>query len=960
MLKKSLLSLAITASVAGLSGCNISSVTDNDKATPEAQVAQDAVEAQVDTNIVSPNFSAFTSDFPLGHDFYFADQASTSSLATTLKDGTAHSGAEGSNSENAVTNAIDDLDGGISTLAPLDITMSGTIDPSTVIAGSTVHLVRLPNASHVSSGELILPGTLTAADVDALNLGTLGPFFVTTKADGTEANDIPFAQAAAINFAEGLVLPESVAALNLYGMNDGIPGNGDGILAMQPAASNDGDDTNDDYEVSVISIDGGTDNVIRISPKTPLAAKSKYIVVITGGIMTPEKVVNGETIAAMAIQASTNYTYITGTEPAFSGAVTGLRLSVDGWEQMAEGILGAAALADGIALTMAYTTVDPETVLKSMAYPGYFDPLLAGVTSPILDLNGDGTPETTPYEHPRSRSTALITDAGGEGVNQIPAASLNAALSPKVLVSQAGIELPQYTATLATSSTGQWEYNDLVAAVVASTGSTVPTDINGDKNVTYRFPFAQEQRKAVVPMLLIEPTTTAKATAIAALDGIEGTTAAVYDSGCVKPANGWETIIVQHGITVDRAAALATASTLVASTCHAVVAMDLPHHGIAPVSSDRNGVAIDNSRLGIAIDNTNANPALTPFAYAVDNIVAADATSLLANLAERHEGLTANALLQPVPMTYGAVGDADSPASGTSGDFFIRLDVFQRTRDNMRQAVMDLLNLNATIASIDVDGDTVADLDAANVHFVGHSLGAIVGTTFVAVNNDATVLAGNTNLNKIQTAVLATPGGALPKLLESSVSFSTSLLPSLAASGLTQGSSSLEAFYATFQATIDTADPANFIQSLAAGNGSATPSMMIEMVGGTAFGADIATTDTSLSDDLLDVGAYLADLVVPNNAIGSVMADGSARPETAENTMAGTDKLIELLGSTNVNTAGANAQAYPVTKYATGTHGTFSSAAPVDAFTEMMTESATFIMSEGTSITVANPAVLQP
>ena len=960
MLKKSLLSLAITASVAGLSGCNISSVTDNDKATPEAQVAQDAVEAQVDTNIVSPNFSAFTSDFPLGHDFYFADQASTT-LATTLKDGTAHSGAEGSNSENAVTNAIDDLDGGISTLAPLDITMSGTIDSDTVIAGSTVRLIRLPNASNVSSGELILPGTLTAADVDALSLGTLAPFFATTKADGTAADDSAFAAAAAIGFTQGIVLPESVAALNLYGMNDGIPGNGDGILAMQPAASNDGDDTNDDYEVSVISIDGGTDNVIRISPKTPLAAKSKYIVVLTGGIMTPEKVVNGETIAAMAIQPSTNYTYITGTEPAFSGAVTGLRASVDGWELMAGGILGAAALADGIALTMAYTTVDPETVLKSMAYPGYFNPLFAGITTPMLDLDGDGTPETTPYEHPRSRSTALITNAGGVGVNQIPAASLNASLSPKVLVSQAGIELPQYTAALATSPTGQWEHNDLVATVAAgATGSAIPTDINGDKNVTYRFPFAQEQRKTVVPMLLVEPTTTAKATAIAALDGIEGTTAAVYDSGCVKPANGWETIIVQHGITVDRAAALATASTLVASTCHAVVAMDLPHHGIAPVSSDRNGVAIDNSRLGIAIDNTNANPALTPFAYAVDNIVAADATSLLANLAERHEGLTANALLQPVPMTYGAVGDADSPASGTSGDFFIRLDVFQRTRDNMRQAVMDLLNLNATIASIDVDGDTVADLDASNVHFVGHSLGAIVGTTFVAVNNDTAVLAGNTNLNQIKTAVLATPGGALPKLLESSVSFSASLLPSLAAAGLTQGSSSLEAFYATFQATIDTADPANFIQSLAAGNGSATPSMMIEMVGGTAFGADIATTDTSLSDDLLDVGAYLADLVVPNNAIGSVMADGSARPETAENTMAGTDKLIELLGSTNVNTAGANAQAYPVTKYATGTHGTFSSAAPVDAFTEMMVESATFIMSEGTAVSVANPAVLQP
>ncbi len=42
-------------------------------------------------------------------------------------------------------------------------------------------------------------------------------------------------------------------------------------------------------------------------------------------------------------------------------------------------------------------------------------------------------------------------------------------------------------------------------------------------------------------------------------------------------------------------------------------------------------------------------------------------------------------------------------------------------RDHLRQSVMDLLNLNASIENIDVDGDSVGDLDETNLYFVGHS-----------------------------------------------------------------------------------------------------------------------------------------------------------------------------------------------------------------------------------------------
>ena len=345
----------------------------------------------------------------------------------------------------------------------------------------------------------------------------------------------------------------------------------------------------------------------------------------------------------------------------------------------------------------------------------------------------------------------------------------------------------------------------------------------------------------------------------------------------------------------------------------------------------------------------------TPFAAAVDAIVAADSDSMLANLTERHEGLAKTVTQTTGAMTFGTV--ADGTAFGKSGDFFIRVDNFQRTSDNMKQAVMDLLNLNASIAGIDIDGNGSADLDANNVHFVGHSLGAIVGATFVAVNNDATVQAGNTSLPQIKSAVLATPGGSMPKLLENSVSFSGTLLPGLAMvdPSLVQGNSNLEKYFGVFQATVDTADPVNFVESLATGGSSATNTLIIEMVGGGA----VSTTDDeadSLPAAIEALGAYPSDLVVPNNATGSTLADGTARAESAQTPMAGTDKLIELIGAEHV--AASAAETHPVTKFTEGTHGTFSSADALAAFGEMVGQVASFIGSEGANVAVTNTAVL--
>lgn len=1040
MLKKSLLSLAVSASLVGLTGCNISSTTENSGAISASQQANDSAGEQLAAdreNVVSPVFAPLASAFPLGIDFLFAAQASDA-VPTNEKDGTMNTGAEGGVSESPVTNALDDLDGGISTLAPIDIPMDGSIDPSTVVSaatGSSVILVKLPNANDIAGSNLVLPEGVSASDIDALDLASLGNFFSQLKQDNTApANST-----------------ETVVFRNLVGTTfNGDPASiTDGMVAMQPVPGV-------DYVTTVITQDNGAgpveDNTIRIKPITPLDPKTKYVVVLTNAITGVDNPDTTDVDEALPIRGSVDYEYVTSSTDLFTSALAGVKASVEGWESMAGAILtlgGATPLPSGtdIAFTAGFTTVNPATVLKSMAYPGYWaatdvvgDAATAAGLQALAVAQGltttakiDGLKQvfqsvdnslalaenadelevlatsylinsaiTTPategaavaYESPRARNFELIDDVIMSAdpliqVDQVPLFVLNSATSVvgghQVLVSQGGLELPQYTAALATDPNSDWSASLTVGAVLDSLagnadGTTPPSDINGDRNVTYRYPFAAEQRDAVVPVMFIEPIDATKAAdasfdalvaSVAARDSVAGITGAEQAGSCAKPVGGWPVIISQHGFTVERSGTLLMGASLAINTCSVVVAMDLPHHGIAPRTTDRNQLEIDNDRLPLTITYNADTAATAPFAFAANAAATADSESILNNLQERHEGLYLDATQAIQAMTYGET------KAGESGDFFIRLTNFQRTRDNLRQGVMDLLNLNATLATMDIDGDGTPDLDIDNVSFVGHSLGGIVGTTFVAVNNDETVqlasgvtqaaamaATGGTlsetqydafyTLPKIQSAVLATPGGGLLKLLESSAQIGPSILGGLAvAAGIEPGDSSFESFMGVFQATVDTADPLNFVSDLGANGSSETPTMLIEMIGGgTISAADSNAGTTQLSDDLIALGIYPADTVVPNNATSNPV-------ESAQVNLAGTDPMIRLLNSVEITSAGANqVQAYPVTKFNQGTHGTFSSADSAATFTEMVTETATFVGSGGAVITVANDGIL--
>jgi pimeloyl-ACP methyl ester carboxylesterase len=264
-------------------------------------------------------------------------------------------------------------------------------------------------------------------------------------------------------------------------------------------------------------------------------------------------------------------------------------------------------------------------------------------------------------------------------------------------------------------------------------------------------------------------------------------------------------------------------------------------------------------------------------------------------IGERHFGYTSNAQLQPVEA-----GAADI----SSGSLFINPGNMMNSRDNLRQGVVDLLNVAASIQTFDIDGNyaTQGDLAGVPVNFVGHSLGGISGTAFATLANDGTL---NQTLNGIyqsagaplnnfafpslNSVVLHDTSGQVTRLIENSPAFSGSLLGGLAAANVTQGSSNFESFFYVFQSIVDASDPVNFAKDLGA---STSNILMSEVVGdttvpneanvntlGSAFSAPLAGTEPLMA--LIDLGAGGSSLVDGSEGLGIIdttTPTGSAMP----------------------------------------------------------------------------------
>lgn len=333
-----------------------------------------------------------------------------------------------------------------------------------------------------------------------------------------------------------------------------------------------------------------------------------------------------------------------------------------------------------------------------------------------------------------------------------------------------------------------------------------------------------------------------------------------------KPASGWPIVIFQHGITKDRTNVIAVADSLAAAG-FAAVAIDLPLHGIA------------------------------------------DATSgLYSGPLERHLNLD---LVNNDTRAPGPDRKID-----TSGTHFINLASLLTTRDNLRQGVADLFTLTKSIPTMDYDGgDNGPDFDTSRIYFFGHSLGAIVGTTFLALEPD------------VKSATLAMPGGGLAKLLDGSPTFGPEIAAGLAAHGVNPGTTDYQSFMVAAQTLMDSGDAINYAAAARGTRGL----YVIEVVG--------TENDTN----------HRPDQVMPNRVAGAPLS--------------GTEPLVTLMDLAAVTTTLTHATdpARGVVRYSQGTHASVldPTSPSLSVTQEMQTSAATFFASAGRTIAITNTTIVK-
>jgi Pla-1/cef family extracellular lipase len=314
---------------------------------------------------------------------------------------------------------------------------------------------------------------------------------------------------------------------------------------------------------------------------------------------------------------------------------------------------------------------------------------------------------------------------------------------------------------------------------------------------------------------------------------------------------------------------------------------------------------------------------------------------------------------------HGSRGFGALNASNGNATVYMNLSNLLVTRDNLRQSIADMLGLRLGMNFNNQPGL----LNTQDVQFLGHSLGAISGTSMVALANSTTGNAQLDALYKIQSATLAMPGGAVANFLLESASFG----PTIKASVLLGAGGTTAAAYTEFATTNScgtgqTAPYAacfnSFVEALSATNPAALAALNASFAS-FAFAAQTVTdagdpnnyaamlvaseTPTYIIEVVGDQAEQLPDQVIPNRAAGMPLA--------------GTEPLAALLGASAVNNV---AGTYPVvgtalSRFIAGGHSSIlSPTASAAATAEMQGQSVSFFMGRGAGVVVTNGAVMAP
>ncbi|HEX4648953.1 MAG TPA: hypothetical protein VH111_09020 [Steroidobacteraceae bacterium] len=355
--------------------------------------------------------------------------------------------------------------------------------------------------------------------------------------------------------------------------------------------------------------------------------------------------------------------------------------------------------------------------------------------------------------------------------------------------------------------------------------------------------------------------------------------------GATPPAGGWPVLIFQHGITRNREDMFAVADSF-ADAGFVVAAIDLPLHGITNTRDPFYASAANPLYTGLGLPTTQMSIERT---FDLD--------------------LNTNAGNTVIP---------GSPPDGLidpSGSHAINLTSPLVSRDGLREGVIDLVMLSRLLPSLNLGA--AGTVNAGAIHYLGHSLGAIEGTTFMGVVGPG-----------VSTATLANPGGDVPQILITSPSFAPAINAGLAAQGLIPGTTLYANFWRDIQSLWDAGDPVNYIALAAA----AHPIHVIQVVG---------TTPPPAGCNPLLPPNGCPDQVVPN---------------------ATTQHLIVAGGLTQVHPPGAagTTPLHVFVNFTAGTHGSVLDPTSSPAATvEMQTEAIAFTLTGGTQLPVSATAPVQ-
>ncbi|RKG67382.1 hypothetical protein D7V80_16360 [Corallococcus sp. CA054B] len=305
------------------------------------------------------------------------------------------------------------------------------------------------------------------------------------------------------------------------------------------------------------------------------------------------------------------------------------------------------------------------------------------------------------------------------------------------------------------------------------------------------------------------------------------------------PATGYPVVVFGHGLTSNRTSAVSVANTLTGAG-YAVVAMDAVYHGertscvgSAAVLPTPNPVGDDAACANPATQRCDNDPQSVSYGRCVARTIETRASCAAAALPPGVPGdvYCAN-IISPSQgrcmadnLCEGGDFLRDKGVPAISGWNFLNLGNLFTTRDNFRHHVVDFAQLTRVLNSDELAA--VVKLDAAQVDYVGQSLGGIMGTMSTAVSP------------RVRRSVLNVAGGNLAGVLLTAESFEkqrTAFLLQLSQAGIKPGMPTFDTFISLANTILDPADARNYAYLLennpAAGEDPAVHRAFIQYIAG--------------------------------------------------------------------------------------------------------------------------------